>query len=699
MLPPASVMSGLPGSVGLDSPRQQPPLAGTRVIGTPGSPSYRVLFASDASSIISPWHDIPLISPRGGFSCVCTTPAGSWVKYCLADEPLDPLRVQRESATPAVPRLSSSYLSSSPHTPSFYSPTSGSNTPTFLSNPATREVSPSYGTTASRPTSPLYPHHTGTSPLSQCSDPRYSGSPRTPFSAFSASFSSDEGDRSHKDIVDLLALDVIGRPAHFTENASWHCGFLPQTSVMPSSLFSESSLRGVANQKSPLSPLVSHPSYQFPRKNPPSDSCPHRTVSAPNLDNTNHHKTSEELEIQKPRPPHPTIQIPTNEDLPKRERLVGQNRPLDIMELGCFKERSPGEVFEVRPLATFVWKPRGGAEEPLAIVVMAMDNPIEPLLDDGDFFQALVPGVLEKMRVWLERQQRANLEDIDGVSRASSIRVETSFKFTTAAMSTSHKMWQSQFKEAVQGTPPISLPSLDENSLTCLWDTYTRGSSSHLAHVAIPLSKPKGPSRKRDSARVLSNSRSYRLTSDPSNGNDFGAGAPRSHSRSPSADFGARPFPLVNSRSHREGRSKSCDDFESDAESVVSCSEASLSPSLSPSHHSSSSFAFSTPLALLKAYLPSGKSSAKEGSVASPTKSGKMKRWASKALGSPNGNVETRIHEKVTHKVMEEASPTLFGVFERRPRDKGVKTTCAVETRPKTTHILRSSACEHEHPL
>eukprot|EP00271_Cylindrocystis_brebissonii_P012681 TRINITY_DN3167_c0_g3_i1.p1 TRINITY_DN3167_c0_g3~~TRINITY_DN3167_c0_g3_i1.p1 ORF type:complete len:910 (+),score=115.97 TRINITY_DN3167_c0_g3_i1:654-3383(+) len=533
-------------------------------IGTPGSLSYRVMFTSDSSSLLSPWHDIPLCSPRVGFSCICTTPAGSWVKYCLADEPLDPLRVQKENCPSTLRKISSlvqstqsdTDLSSSPHSvPAFAlqrsdssktTPPSALTSPFLRTGPTGSTESPSaFGVTGGALTASAYQlstsssafgivsatnttsaYHSNTSPVDNYSSvnspyghnslSRNSGGSSSTFSSFSASFSEDDLERSHRESDDMIAFDVIGRPAHFTENSAWHCGFLPQTSVAPHTFSSRTPADGT-NHQAQHSPLETQSlEVQSTQEimlsttiiQSPDAKCQQKASSPDSGD-------SSQASEQDPRPLHPTIKIPVVDRSPSLDSSAGRdlNLPLDVMEIGSCKERCPGDVYEVKPLASFVWRPNGGPEVPLAVVVVALDNPMEPLLEDGEDVEALVPGMLEKMRLWLQTQQRLNSEATKGVLPSSPVRLETSIMWTTAAISKSHLAWQSQYELAILQTPPFSLPSLDKSMLTCLWDTYTRGSSSYLSHVAIPFSQPKTSTKGDSEERCLRYSLSFKEAS------------------------------------------------------------------------------------------------------------------------------------------------------------------------------------------
>eukprot|EP00271_Cylindrocystis_brebissonii_P013562 TRINITY_DN334_c0_g1_i1.p1 TRINITY_DN334_c0_g1~~TRINITY_DN334_c0_g1_i1.p1 ORF type:complete len:767 (-),score=104.33 TRINITY_DN334_c0_g1_i1:1723-4023(-) len=68
--------------------------------GVTGSANYRALFVDvNKKSLISPWHDIELYGSGGHLACVCSTPAGEWVRYEPANnEPFNPLVVKKATA-------------------------------------------------------------------------------------------------------------------------------------------------------------------------------------------------------------------------------------------------------------------------------------------------------------------------------------------------------------------------------------------------------------------------------------------------------------------------------------------------------------------------------------------------------------------------------------------------------------------------
>eukprot|EP00271_Cylindrocystis_brebissonii_P019289 TRINITY_DN5824_c0_g1_i1.p1 TRINITY_DN5824_c0_g1~~TRINITY_DN5824_c0_g1_i1.p1 ORF type:complete len:803 (+),score=104.96 TRINITY_DN5824_c0_g1_i1:273-2681(+) len=70
--------------------------------GPPGSSLYRAAFVDvEDNNLISPWHDIALHQAEGRLACVCSTPAGSWARYELAeDEPFNPIRIRKATAGP-----------------------------------------------------------------------------------------------------------------------------------------------------------------------------------------------------------------------------------------------------------------------------------------------------------------------------------------------------------------------------------------------------------------------------------------------------------------------------------------------------------------------------------------------------------------------------------------------------------------------
>eukprot|EP00271_Cylindrocystis_brebissonii_P001718 TRINITY_DN1199_c0_g1_i5.p1 TRINITY_DN1199_c0_g1~~TRINITY_DN1199_c0_g1_i5.p1 ORF type:complete len:841 (-),score=132.53 TRINITY_DN1199_c0_g1_i5:1441-3963(-) len=70
--------------------------------GAQGSSLYRACFVDvEDNKLISPWHDIALHRAEGHMAVVCSTPAGSWVRYELAsNEPYNPIRIRKATAGP-----------------------------------------------------------------------------------------------------------------------------------------------------------------------------------------------------------------------------------------------------------------------------------------------------------------------------------------------------------------------------------------------------------------------------------------------------------------------------------------------------------------------------------------------------------------------------------------------------------------------
>lgn len=65
--------------------------------GAPGKLDFRTLLTMNGRTrLISPWRDIQLFWPNGLLSCVCKSPAGTWLRYEVAvNEPLHPLRLTK----------------------------------------------------------------------------------------------------------------------------------------------------------------------------------------------------------------------------------------------------------------------------------------------------------------------------------------------------------------------------------------------------------------------------------------------------------------------------------------------------------------------------------------------------------------------------------------------------------------------------
>lgn len=74
----------------------------SRAVGRLGTLSHRMIFSRHGSDngLMSPWHDILLFAPNGNLTCVCSTPAGTWlVNEPAMDEPYNPLRPLKTKET------------------------------------------------------------------------------------------------------------------------------------------------------------------------------------------------------------------------------------------------------------------------------------------------------------------------------------------------------------------------------------------------------------------------------------------------------------------------------------------------------------------------------------------------------------------------------------------------------------------------
>eukprot|EP00271_Cylindrocystis_brebissonii_P010597 TRINITY_DN26857_c0_g1_i1.p1 TRINITY_DN26857_c0_g1~~TRINITY_DN26857_c0_g1_i1.p1 ORF type:complete len:572 (+),score=42.37 TRINITY_DN26857_c0_g1_i1:205-1920(+) len=421
-------------------------------IGKRGSLTYRVLFTDHTHCLLSPLHDIPLTTPLGGFSFVCTTPAGSWVRHTVArSEPSHPLSVEAEAfaAVPPIAAPPRSSLGQAIHVPDDsrwhpvpQSPSEDNFDEDVLINmafpkdatrgfPASFSPSPPqesfsrFRLLSPNPLRSPYSDHSGGSG-STCSSPYLTRSRSTHAGNMSSSASVDA----------LLGLSVADnsasparsgtspsphresspKPAHFKENSPWCIGFLPQTST-------------------------SHPG-------------PPRTRSPPGRAKFSPRARS-------------------------RSDKAGP-WPLQVVDLSHEKVRLPGDVYEVKPLALFTRV--GGYQSASTLLVVATDDPLAASLEDGSSVQKHLPGTLQQIKAWLEDNSNLRSECSD-----FRFKIETQLAPATSEISRSHENWRSHFELAASRTAPVVPPSVDPKTLTRVWETYTSGSSAH----AIPLSGPR----------------------------------------------------------------------------------------------------------------------------------------------------------------------------------------------------------------
>eukprot|EP00271_Cylindrocystis_brebissonii_P008222 TRINITY_DN22243_c0_g1_i5.p1 TRINITY_DN22243_c0_g1~~TRINITY_DN22243_c0_g1_i5.p1 ORF type:complete len:590 (+),score=51.81 TRINITY_DN22243_c0_g1_i5:685-2454(+) len=447
--------------------------------GKPGSLSYRILFSDASQSLLSPLHDIPLCSPFGGFSCVCTTPAGSWLRHTLADEPFDPICV--EAAVPLdrcetpLSRLSQEWDGRSTGQKPEISPKGSSisivpeDEEMPSPNETIREKSMDTGMDVSENAFPGFrPRRKSrefalpplTPPSGGSSCPPVSITRRATVVTRSRSFSCGDAtsSRSSGEISPLVqspgmnamspkaSLDrLFPQPSHFSDNSQWNLGFLTQTTVR---LWEEPEPLEATAEKSPAG---------NPRGGTPSDG--HSLEKSP--------VGTPQGGTSSPRRP---LDI-------KAQRWGNPCPPLNVVDIGEVV-RTPGEVYEVKPLACLT--PEDAEEGEWTVVVIACADPLAALLEDGLDVEAHLPGRLKEVQQWAEKRHR-------GTSGSPGpLQLDCQLSNATAIISRCHESWSIKYGKG-QGRPaPHVLPSLAGGFLELTWAVYTRGMSSN----AIPFCRP-----------------------------------------------------------------------------------------------------------------------------------------------------------------------------------------------------------------
>eukprot|EP00271_Cylindrocystis_brebissonii_P008220 TRINITY_DN22243_c0_g1_i2.p1 TRINITY_DN22243_c0_g1~~TRINITY_DN22243_c0_g1_i2.p1 ORF type:complete len:583 (+),score=51.13 TRINITY_DN22243_c0_g1_i2:253-2001(+) len=440
--------------------------------GKPGSLSYRILYSDCNQSLLSPLHDIPLCSPFGGFSCVCTTPAGSWLRHTIADEPFDPICVEpvypMDRMESPLTRLSQDWdghsaglrhetslnsnharpgdeLTSSPHgkvrvksmdaaTESRIDMTESS-FPGFRARKSSNEFAlpPITPPSVTLPCPPLrQPRRATVVTSSRSFSSEDAASCRSSGEASPMERSTRVNSSSPKASLDRC----FPQPAHYSENSRWNLGFLTQTTAQ--------------KEEDPETP-------HFAREKSPATTPSSGTPSAGT-----------------PSGGKPSPRRPFNISL---EGWGNPCPPLNVVDIGEVV-RTPGEVYEVKPLACLT--PEDAEEGEWTVVVIACADPLAALLEDGLDVEAHLPGRLKEVQQWAEKRHR-------GTSGSPGpLQLDCQLSNATAIISRCHESWSIKYGKG-QGRPaPHVLPSLAGGFLELTWAVYTRGMSSN----AIPFCRP-----------------------------------------------------------------------------------------------------------------------------------------------------------------------------------------------------------------
>eukprot|EP00271_Cylindrocystis_brebissonii_P014157 TRINITY_DN35412_c0_g1_i1.p1 TRINITY_DN35412_c0_g1~~TRINITY_DN35412_c0_g1_i1.p1 ORF type:complete len:492 (-),score=36.89 TRINITY_DN35412_c0_g1_i1:922-2397(-) len=404
-------------------------------IGEPGSLKFRLLF-TDGQFLLSPLHDIPLITPHGRFSFVCTTPAGSWVKYGVATEPSHPLCVL---ATPESAEVQARTYSALENTTL---PITGmldelpdilkAQTPLRLSldngcEPADSPVfaasfqGASSGSCSSLSSSDGSFPYTRSAHTSQGASEKHASTAASPCSAPDGKSHWPASSEGFAKTIPQDFSDRTGLPAHFLDNCPWSLGFLPQT-----------------------------------------------TVPAPRPGFSNNHIESQAC----------------GDEQSEKSDYIAEPRSLQVIDISHEKERQPGSVYDVKPLGAFSRSTREGIDQWLLICI-AMDDPMAALMEDGEDLEAELPGTLEMVRAWIEEE-----DVMPDTASGSCLQLETQLAFATSKICKCHEEWRTRFEAATRRTAPVLLPSRDRNYLARVWEIYMQEASSR----SIPLTR-KGTSR------------------------------------------------------------------------------------------------------------------------------------------------------------------------------------------------------------
>eukprot|EP00271_Cylindrocystis_brebissonii_P012682 TRINITY_DN3167_c0_g4_i1.p1 TRINITY_DN3167_c0_g4~~TRINITY_DN3167_c0_g4_i1.p1 ORF type:complete len:566 (+),score=58.35 TRINITY_DN3167_c0_g4_i1:1734-3431(+) len=442
-------------------------------LGKPGSLAYRIFFTDNCSpAVLSPLNDIPLCTPHGGFSCICTTPVGSWVQYIIAhSEPAHPVRIaehiedprsagRNQDGTSRVRRAISS-LPTSPRNrknsidshswrtanreDSIFQQYKKEKENRRNSNPSFYSSQPLlYSECVENRMCPLPPTYSPTvtdsreNSFDEMLSPTYDYS-CSPFASCVAHSICPGGGFSVAPVPEV-PVKKHTVPTHYSENARWNLGFFAQTSMLP----------------------------------PPQEDG---QVSDGKLATTT---------------------------------IKADIRPLNVIDVSFHKTRRPGEVYGVKPLASlctatdpsaskssttkmdsaqttvqsgttastgpFGGTASDGSEVEWTVVVIALDDPMAELLEDGEDLEAHLPGTLVQVQAWLEAQRRS-----DDAWNDTCLSIDTHLASATAMICQTYDHWCVQ----TEGNPPHTpLPLVRD--ITQHWEEMTRDVST----ATIPVSSP-----------------------------------------------------------------------------------------------------------------------------------------------------------------------------------------------------------------
>eukprot|EP00271_Cylindrocystis_brebissonii_P010084 TRINITY_DN26186_c0_g1_i1.p1 TRINITY_DN26186_c0_g1~~TRINITY_DN26186_c0_g1_i1.p1 ORF type:complete len:904 (-),score=81.09 TRINITY_DN26186_c0_g1_i1:492-3203(-) len=532
-------------------------------IGVPGTLSHRLLFTNSAQSLLSPLHDIPLCGTGGGFSFVCTTPAGNRLRYGIAhNEPSQPL-----AAVSAISSATSASTSAntSAEKPAKASGLTSAKTPVSPSTSASTEVStlgassePVTGLTArgidlsnfpifaedschsvtrsdSRSQQPVsHKLHIdvelGGGILDLAITPLFSSHSRdSPYSddCFSIDLPSPPSSAMSSPHPQSRSFHNLGKNVSFMTGSKWSSvdDELSQNDTCQKDTCQRDTLQQdmPASGEFPTTALCASPrlpkcvSFADGILARAADDTSHSgaDTSSPGAAGRSHLATPAHFTENAPwslgflsqtyiksaspvTSNKPTVPLEGNISAGTSEL-----RPLQVVDVSQQKVRSVGEVYEVKPLASFC---RHGTENAgkedcqWTLVAMALDDPLAALLEDGADVQDQLKGTLEGVRRWLEGQESAangGHDSGDGFSLA----IESQLSKATYKICQSHEDWRIHFKAAILCAGPVLLPSLDPVYLAKVWKEYTKHGSGEIENLntrhsdvrvrsqSLPLSK------------------------------------------------------------------------------------------------------------------------------------------------------------------------------------------------------------------
>eukprot|EP00271_Cylindrocystis_brebissonii_P022230 TRINITY_DN8467_c0_g1_i1.p1 TRINITY_DN8467_c0_g1~~TRINITY_DN8467_c0_g1_i1.p1 ORF type:complete len:996 (+),score=99.66 TRINITY_DN8467_c0_g1_i1:449-2989(+) len=158
----------------------------------------------------------------------------------------------------------------------------------------------------------------------------------------------------------------------------------------------------------------------------------------------------------------------------KEQRPMFRFRPLDVVDIGFGRIRRPGEVYTVKPLASFCIQRTGNDSEYWVIVAIDFEDPMAAALEDGEDMEAILPGMMKLVQAWLLKEHQAayNQKAVCQVLNSS-----LSLSVATAKIARCHLSWSTRFERLKSGS----------NTPTCPWgpEEYVKRLSSDFSHLQL----------------------------------------------------------------------------------------------------------------------------------------------------------------------------------------------------------------------